>query len=185
MNKNYFVTLLAFVLLVGTGIYWLQTSPDAPEYNTPSENEEKYIEFFDGKEVILDTPLTQSFSNVESNRNSVNIKETTKTPSVFTQAKDQVVTRIIQPLVIGIYYLDTIQKNGFDACSSPGARNVEPSEIGGYIDEGFELTGVEKSIDQTFIFIDAENVPEKTCARFIQFKNLTTAISDPIHIFVR
>ena len=119
MNKNYFVTLLAFVLLVGTGIYWLQTSPDAPEYNTPSENEEKYIEFFDGKEVILDTPLTQSFSNVESNRNSVNIKETTKTPSVFTQAKDQVVTRIIQPLVIGIYYLDTIQKNGFDACSSP------------------------------------------------------------------
>lgn len=185
MNKNYLITLLAVVLLIGTGIYWLQTSPSAPEYNAPSASEEKYIEIVDGEEVALDTPLTQSFSNAESNKNIINTKQNTATSSVLAQVKDQVTTRIIQPLVIGIYYLDTIQKNGFEACSYSGSQSTESSEINEYISDEFEITSIEKSIDQVFVFIDAEKIPEKTCARLLQFRDLTTAMYDHVHIFVR
>lgn len=186
MKWNYIATAAAALLLIGTGIYWFNNHSQSPEYkNTPID--EKYIEIIDGEEIILDTPLTKSFSNAESNKKSQEKKKTKKTNSTSSSSlvKNTLVSKTIKPFVIAIYYLDTIKKNGFENCSPAKNAAENTSETDQYIGKEFELTRIEKSINQTFVFVDVENVPEKTCARFLQFKNITTAISEPLHIFIK
>lgn len=185
MKWNYIATIAALVLLVGTGIYWFNNSPAGPELNNQPVSEEKRVEVINGEEVILETPLTQSFSNAESNKIAENKKQSSKGANNinYAYAKD-VVKKVTKPFVVGMYYLENI-KRGFDKCAlSSQGKDEKTLEEKIKEDGEFELLAVHKNLNESLVFTSAESSSETTCLRIIKF-NKNVAGINPIHIFVK
>lgn len=185
MNKNYIATGLALVLLVGTGIYWFTFNSSSKNYDDNRAGEER-IEIIDGEEVVLETPLTESFSNAESNRKA-KLATTNKPNNRYQSAKKAVVEVVTKSFFMGIYYAQTLRDNGFDACTSTGKEASEDDrEFSEYLDtdKEVEFTKIEKILGQIFVYVQADSVPDKTCVRIIQPKESETIDSEPIHFIV-
>jgi hypothetical protein len=185
MNKNYIASVFALLLLIGTGIYWYNTSPTLQDYNDPREGGER-IELINGEKIVLETPLTESFSNAESNKNLVKKTEKKKTSSTYQGAVATIIDTVKKPFFIGIYYVETIRQRGLNACT--GNNDTINAEIipGEYLDSDgeIELTRIEKILDQVFIYINADESPNNICARLIRSEEFDDIDINPIHFII-
>ena len=185
MKWNYIATSAALLLLIGTGYYWLNTSPETEKISNPTQ-EEKFAEVIDEKEIILDRPLTKSFSNNESNKEAAAQKKTKKSiTSSFTKVEDAVVKTVASPFVLGIYYLDNIKNKGLDNCSLKGVKAEDDIKESKLLGKSFDVNSIERNNDQVFVHIDADSISSKSCARLSVFEGITKRDFNPIHIFVK
>lgn len=190
MKWNYIATAFAALLLIVTGVYWFNHKTQTQDYWQPTEPQE-YREVVDGKEFTLDHPLTESFSNTESNKDVITKKVASTTSSkknttgsVVKKAVQTVASNVNLPFVVGMYYLDTLREHNFTGCKASSNNNSSSDERGKYISEtgDFEITDVRESANHTFIFVEADSEPEDLCARLMIFKHLKNV--NPVHIFI-
>ncbi|MCI5050957.1 MAG: hypothetical protein MRY57_01465 [Candidatus Pacebacteria bacterium] len=176
MKWNYIATALAGVLLIGTGIYWFNNS-SYNDYWEPTE-EKEYREVIDGEEYVLDTPLTESFSNQASNEAAKNSRAATNSSS----SSSGIVDAMKKPFVVGMFYLNNIADK-FDACSYKGDASSDQLQDDIKNQGDLDVLTVSNQPEASYLVIQPENYSEKTCLSILQFKNITANIIKPIHIF--
>ena len=169
MNKaNTWMTIIAILVLVGVGIYLIKENKE-PEETT-------YVEVIDGEEVVLNYPLTESFSNAASNKkddNKIGAATTSSSPSVFSH----VVETMARPFTLAFYYLSNINKEGPEGCNT--------DEEVTYPDEyDFELTDTIVYNDSAYLFVDAEESPENICSHIMEFNSFTSNFLKAVKVIV-
>jgi hypothetical protein len=179
MNKsiNMIITILALVILVGT-VFSLINNKDR---NIPETTER--VEIIDGKEVVLDHPLTESFSSEKSNRESGESKaQVATTSNSFT---NYVKDTVVKPFTLGFYYLKNFTGNKTIAdCTLLNKTNEEDRENIEYNVENFRLNNIQIQNKEFYLFVDADEVPKDLCAQVIQFKTYTSDIANAIHVII-
>ncbi|MCA9352662.1 hypothetical protein KC901_00585 [Patescibacteria group bacterium] len=165
------ITIIAALVLIAVGIYLLHKNNDAKDTT--------YVEVIDGEEVVLDHPLTESFSNAESNKES---KKQQKKGSQVYSGVTHVAQKIAEPFILGFYYL----KNFAHHDDVPCDLSAQPDEVEfpDYDEDNFELTDVTFGDNSAYLFVDADESPDGICARIQQFSNIPTNPLKAIHVIV-
>ncbi len=179
--KNTIISLLAVAVLVGVAIYLFKDK----QKNNPKADAPVFVEVVQTEsgeeEIELDRPLSQSFSNALSNNQQTSSSVATSQSSQTTAQK--VVTAITKPFMLGFYYFNTINKYGVEECTPRDSTDSE-EEFPEYTKENFRLTDVSFSDNKAYLFVDADESPEKICAQVLIFKNITTSVFDAINVIV-
>ncbi len=181
MKFKYIFLIVAVVLFSGIGISTIKNN--APEKKNISP---VTIEVIDDEEFTVDPPFIPSFSNAESNKKVSTTKPQVVTTSLSSSKKTKNpvtpnVNTFVEPLEIGFYYLDTINKQGIDACSlvDESSTSSQSSDL----DLGdLEIQNFEVREGSAYLFVKAENIPKKTCAKIVEFKKSTNNIFKSINI---
>lgn len=181
--KNTITTIIALLVLGFAGYYVMNN-------RTTTDVQEPRIEVINGEEVEIDYPLTESFSNAESNKEVLIAKESNNENNTtsYGRAKSSIATtvkKVFKPLTLGFYYLNNLGNDGFENCSISGINTKDSGENKKYTPENFTLTDVTVADDSAYLYVDAQNQPEDLCAQIIQFKEYRNEFFEAVHVIVQ
>ena len=174
-KANTWITIVAVLVLAAVGLYLLQENK-APEEKT-------YVEVIDGEEVVLNHPMTESFSNAESNKKNTQQVAGAST-SVGSIAK-KVAQKIAEPFILGFYYLKNLNGENLDTCEITSEDELETVEYPDYNEDNFKLTDLTFADDSAYLFVEADESPEGVCANISMFENLSNSFFKAIHVVVQ
>lgn len=198
MKKN-IGTYLLFLLLIGAGFLMYRymnpkidgvANPDQTASVVDSVDDDVF--YSDDGEVLL-YPKTQSFSNAESNAQSLAEKTTEAIKNIFTGKKKTSVatntsTVVSEPkTVFGVFYADVLQKHGTDKCSPRKVTDNDSEEkevVTDYDEDNFKLQNIVRAGDSAYLFVDSEYVPDDSCGTVISFASKINHVVNNIYILV-
>jgi len=175
-TTNTIVTIVALLLLGATGLYMLTDKDSQHDHDHPHE----YFETIAGEEVVLDVPLTESFSNEASNRRVA--EEAAIAKNTSSSFPGYVKDTVVKPFTLGLYYLKNFEN--VSQCATARTSSDSSEEAIEYNEDTFKLTDVEIKDKDIYLYVDAQETPDSLCATVVTFKKFTSNIANAIHVVV-
>jgi|GEM_PF-3909627 len=124
-----------------------------------------------------DIPQTVSFSNVDSNKDTVIVKAVGSVKKHPTPLQPE-------PVFFGVYYLDLLEESAVDNCKPRKSAVKKESKEINYKKDHFTFKSALINTESSYIFVDSKEVPSDVCAYNMQFSNITSYGMNNIYIII-